>query len=163
MDTTSPLLALEGENARTIGRKSARGHRVDILTGVERRRSWTVEQKRSIVGESLGPQLTPTEVARKYGISTGQLYTWRQHLTRFQGTMVSRAVPRFAPVDLTASVAVADATPEDRPTLGAPPSPPPPHSAGLIEILLPGGVSLRVDTAVDVAALRRVLDALAVR
>ena len=161
MDTTSPALALEGETARTIGRKSARSHRIEILTGVERRRSWTVEQKRSIVGESLGPQLTPTEVARKYGISTGQLYTWRQQLMRFQGSVVSRAVPLFAPVDLTAPVAVADATPEDGPTLGA--RPPPPHSAGSIEILLPGGVSLRVDTHVDGAALRRVLDALAGR
>lgn len=161
MDTTLPALALEGETARTIGRKSARSHRVEILTGVERRRSWTVEQKRSIVGESLGPQLTPTEVARKYGISTGQLYTWRQQLMRFQGAVMSRAVPRFAPVDLTAPVA--DATPEDRPASGARPSPPLPDPAGLIEILLPGGVSLRVDAAVDGAALRRVLDALGVR
>ena len=163
MDTTLPALALEGETARTIGRKSARSHRVEILTGVERRRSWTVEQKRSIVGESLGPQLTPTEVARKYGISTGQLYTWRQQLMRFHGSVVSRAVPRFAPVDLTVPVAVADAAPEDRPPLEARPSPPQPDPAGLIEILLPGGVSLRVDAAVDGAALRRVLDALGVR
>lgn len=33
-----------------------------------------------IVAESLGPALTPTEVARKYAISSGQLYTWRQQV-----------------------------------------------------------------------------------
>jgi transposase len=55
---------------------------MEIITRGERRRSWTADQKSRIVAESLGPELTPTEVARKHGISTGQLYTWRQrHLT----------------------------------------------------------------------------------
>jgi transposase len=160
MDTTSPLLALEGENARTIGRKSARGHRVEVLTGVERRRSWTVEQKRAIVGESLGLELTPTEVARKYRISTGQLYTWRQQLVRFPGTMVSRAAPRFAPVELAPPALAPDPTPVERPALASSSAP---RLDGVIEILLPGGVSLRVDAHVDGLALRRVLCALADR
>ena len=43
----------------------------------ERRRRWTLEQKRAIVAESLGSELTPTEVARKYAISSGLLYSWR--------------------------------------------------------------------------------------
>ena len=34
---------------------------------------WTPEQKRAIVAESLGSELTPTEVARKYAISSGLL------------------------------------------------------------------------------------------
>ena len=46
----------------------------------ERRRRWTPEQKREIVAESLGPDLMPTEVARKHGVSTGPLYTWRQQV-----------------------------------------------------------------------------------
>ena len=37
--------------------------------------SWTAEQRREIMAESLGPDLTPADVARKHGISTGQLYT----------------------------------------------------------------------------------------
>ena len=77
MDMMAPELACEAEDAHTIGRKSGRKPRVEILTGVERRRSWTAEQKREIVGESLGPDVTPTEVARKHGISTGQLYSKR--------------------------------------------------------------------------------------
>jgi transposase len=39
-----------------------------------------LEQKREIVAESYGTELTPTEVARKHGISSGQLYTWRREL-----------------------------------------------------------------------------------
>ena len=88
MDTISLELAHEAEDTHTIGRRSARSARVEVLTGVERRRSWTEEQKRAIVGESLGPDLTPTEVARKYRISTGQLTTWRRQLVSFQGAMV---------------------------------------------------------------------------
>ena len=59
------------ESAHTTSRKSARSPRVEIITRGERRRSWTLEQKREIVAESLGPELTPTEVARKHGISSG--------------------------------------------------------------------------------------------
>jgi len=40
---------------------------VEIITRGERRRRWTVEQKRDIVAKSYGPDLTPTEVARKHG------------------------------------------------------------------------------------------------
>src|SRR5664279_2562891 len=101
MDTISPDLGYEAAGAHTIGRKSARNPRVEVLPSAEPRRSWTVEQKRAIVGESLGPDLTPTEVARKHGIGTGQLYTWRQQVLSFQGAVVTRAAPRFASVEVT--------------------------------------------------------------
>jgi transposase len=159
MDTLLAELVDEAEDARTIGHKSARKPRVEILTRAERRRSWTAEQKREIVGESLGPELTPTEVARKHGISTGQLYTWRQHMVSFQGAVVSRTGPRFTAVELAPPLSP---TPEPTPAaLASPAGPvPPERPAGLIEILLPGGVSLRVDAQVDGRALRRVLGAL---
>lgn len=130
---------------------------MEVLTRAERRRSWTAEQKREIVGESLGPDLTPTEVARKHGIGTGQLYTWRQQLLGLQGAVPNRPMPRFAAVELASLPLPAPAprSPEP-PALPLPPSKP----EGLIEILLPGGVSLRVDAHVDGRALRRVLSAL---
>ena len=77
------------EDARTIGRKGARRGRLEIITRGERRRSWTPDQKREIVAESLGPELTPTEVARKYAISSGLLYTWRQQILGGQTRVVS--------------------------------------------------------------------------
>ena len=48
------------------------------LQGARCGRKWMLEQKREIVAESFGPELTATEVARKHGISSGQRYTWRQ-------------------------------------------------------------------------------------
>ena len=158
MDTLLPELADEAESAHTIGRKSGRGPRIEILSRAERRRSWTAEQKREIVGESLGPELTPTEVARKHGISTGQLYTWRQQMVSFHGAEVSRTVPRFTAVELTPAPSF---TPDPvPPVLTASAAPvPPDRPCGLIEILLPSGVSLRVDAQVDGRALCRVLGA----
>ena len=60
------------QSARTSSHRSARSERVEIVTRSERRR-WSLEQKREIVAESLGPGLSPTEVARKYAISSGLL------------------------------------------------------------------------------------------
>src|ERR1700761_4750480 len=84
METTSlltpPFPAPAAEDAPTTGHKSARSPRVEVITRGERRRVWPPEQKREIVMESLGPALTPTEVARKYAITTGLLYTWRRQV-----------------------------------------------------------------------------------
>src|SRR3954452_9303523 len=102
MDTITSYLVSDAESARTSGRTSTRNSRVEVLTHPERRRSWTVEQKREIVAESLGPELTPAEVARKHGISTGQIHTWRHQLLSFRPTAAIEP-PRFASVELTSA------------------------------------------------------------
>ena len=129
----------------------------------ERRRVRTVEQKREIVAESLGSTLTPTEVARKHGISSGLLYGWRQKLIGGQMTLLQQSPPGFARVEIAP-------TPSDKhdPEPATPTAPSAPdvavqRPAGLIEILLPENVTLRVDSRVDGQALRRVLAALAAR
>src|SRR3712207_1958501 len=88
------------ESARRTGRKSVRSPQVEIITRGERRRSWTLEQKREILAESLGPELRPSEVARKHAIGTGQLYTWRRELLNMPRAVTARAMPRFAEVEL---------------------------------------------------------------
>jgi transposase len=155
MDVMTPDLAANTESARTTDHRSARTPRVEVLTRAEPRRSWTAEQKRQIVAESLGPDLTATEVARKYRISSGQLYTWRQQLVSLPGSVVTRGPMQFAAVEL-ASVA-SPVLPSTPPPVATPSAA---HPDGLIEIVLPSGVSLRVDAHVDGRALRRVLGAL---
>jgi|SRR5665213_975945 len=152
------------ESTHTTNRMSARNPRMEIIMRGERRRSWTADQKSQIVAESLGPELTPTEVARKHGISTGQLYTWRQKCLNVQTALVTRAVPRFAEVELAPAPSPAEAA-DPRPVEAPPSSTPsvPPRPAGLIEVVLPGGVVVRMDAHVDADALRRVLGALEVR
>jgi transposase len=95
MDATL-LPALEAEDAHKIDRKSVRRPRVELITRGERRRRWSIEQKQEIVAESLGPDTTPTEVARKHAISSGLLYTWRQRLLGAQIAPPARSAPTFA-------------------------------------------------------------------
>jgi len=167
MDKTV-LPGSDAEDAHTTGRRSARSVPIEVITRGERRRAWTPDQKREIVMESLRPELTPTEVARKHGIGTGLLYTWRQQVLGERMGLLTRTPPSFAQVE----------TAPEQPRLPAPDPAAeplqvlvPPQTAaatarldglagGLIEIVLPGGVSVRVDAQVDARALRRVLGAL---
>lgn len=54
--------------------------RVEVLSGPERRRRWSAEQKRSIVGEAFAPGATVCEVARRRDVVPGQIYRWRREL-----------------------------------------------------------------------------------
>jgi transposase-like protein len=98
---SSEVTDAEPEDVRTIGRKGTRRGHGEVLTR-ERRRTWTLEQKRLIVAESLGPELTPTEVARKYAISSGLLYSWRQQMFGSQVSVVTGSSPSFARVEVAA-------------------------------------------------------------
>ena len=141
----------EIEGAHTTGRMSARSQRIELITRGERRRRWSVEQKREIAAESLEPGLSPITVVRRYGISSGLLYTWRRHLLEGSLGVTGQPVAKFARVEVMATPAA------------PPPAAPSGPMNGMIEIALPGGVSVRVDAQVDSGALRRVLAALARR
>jgi transposase len=54
--------------------------RVEIITGPERRRSWSEEQKRAIVGAAFAPGAIVADVARRAAVCAGQIYCWRQEL-----------------------------------------------------------------------------------
>jgi transposase len=156
------LPAVEAEDAHKTDRKSVRRPRVELITRGERRRRWSIEQKQEIVAESLSPDTTPTEVARKHAVSSGLLYTWRQQLLAGQLSPAVRPAPTFAKVEIAGAPTKA-APPPDHTPMG--PSGPVamaalPRIEGLIEIVLSDGVTLRVDSQVDGRALRRVLAAL---
>jgi transposase len=51
--------------------------RVELLSGPERRRRWSAEQKRSIVAEAFAPGASVCEVARRRDVVAGQIYRWR--------------------------------------------------------------------------------------
>jgi transposase-like protein len=54
--------------------------RVEVITGPERRRRWSAEQKRAIVAESLAPEAVVAEIARLAEICPGHIYRWRRGL-----------------------------------------------------------------------------------
>ena len=109
--------------------------RIEVITGVGRRRRWTDEEKAWIVAESLDPATSVSAVARRYGLHASQLFVWRQRLA----APVACGAPGFVPVMVA----------EDAAT--------PAGMAGRIEIAL-GPAVVRVGADVDAAALRRVLE-----
>ena len=91
----------------------------EVITRSERRQ-WSIEQKREIVAESLVPGTRPSQVVRKHGISSSQLYTWRQQLTRRLGGKPGDQPSNFVRVDLVTGA---------------------PRSESLIEIVLADGTA----------------------
>jgi transposase len=161
MDAITAEVPAAPESAHTSSRKSARNPRIELITRGERRWRWTIEQKQTIAAQSLAPDASPTEVARQYGISSGQLYTWRHALLAAQPGAVTHTAGRFARVEVNATRTVErvsqEAAIEARspvPQLLANPTAQP---SGRIEIVLADGTAVRMDAQVDELALRRVL------
>lgn len=52
--------------------------RIEVITSVQRRRRWSLDEKIRAVDESSIPGMTVSFVARKYGISPSLLFRWRK-------------------------------------------------------------------------------------
>src|SRR5690349_12477287 len=78
----------------TTGTKADEFRRIEVITGVGRRRRWTDEEKAWIVADSLDPATTVSAVARHYGLHASQLFTWRQRLA----APAAREGPALVPV-----------------------------------------------------------------
>ena len=155
-------VVLESEDAATTDRTSTRNRRIEVIMGRERRRRWTAEQKREIAAESLQPGISPIMVARRYGISSGLLYTWRQQLLCGALGVMAGTKPRFVRVDVVAGPPQPEASmPADPELVPTPQTSPTAELDGRIEIMLSSCAKVRVDAQVNEAALRRVLAALA--
>src|SRR5215469_9791737 len=123
--------------------------RIEVITGGERRRRWSIEEKREIVAESLGPDVRPSEIIRKHGITSGQLYAWRQQLTRRVAEPSVRVSASFARVEAASGEEAVRATETPAVTVSRRSSVAPAivvsRAKGVIEIVLSDGTSVRVD------------------
>jgi transposase len=114
-----------------IGDHGGRG----AVVRVERRRRWSDEEKLAILKETTTPGAIIAAVARRHGIGTGQLYTWRRQL-------LAGAMAGFLPVELAK----------------APPLPERSADGSRIEISSRAGLMVTVDALVDRDALKLVLE-----
>ena len=132
--------------------------RIDIRVGVERRRRWGREDKLRIVRESLAPEAVVTAVARRHEISTGLLYTWRRQA-------LSGLLQGFVPVQIAPDAGMAAPSTLDAQdkTAGEANRSEVARGRGLIEVVWPNGIVVRVDADVDGRALRSVFAALEAR
>ena len=130
---------------------------VEIITGRERRRRWSVQDKVRIVADSNEPGSMIRAVAARHGVCESLVFTWRRQAR--EGLLGPAAEsPVFVPVQALTSASTAVASLDERPrpalasrSAGAP---------GLIEIELGNGRQVRAGSDVNLAALRRVLAAL---
>jgi transposase len=133
----------------------ARPRRIEVITGVERRRKWSAQEKAAIVAESLTEGAVVSDVARRHGLSPQQVFGWRARLRDALEGSASDAAPAFVPAIV-----------EDEPPSPAAAVLPAAVAMGAadvnpapIEIAL-GGVIVRVRGEADPRALMTVLKAL---
>jgi transposase len=127
---------------------------VEIITGRERRRRWSVADKLRILAECDAPGVQVAEVAARHGVYRSLVFQWRRQAR--DGLLVAEPTAEFVPV----RVAVADRRDGALPGQEPAPSPPSPRTTAAIEIELPDGIRVRVGEEVGLVALRRVLVAL---
>ena len=112
--------------------------RVEVLSGPERRRRWSADQKRSIVAEAFAPGSSVCEVARRRELVPGQIYRWRNEL-------------RAATAGFTAVVVAPE--PSERSTAAVP----------TVEIELGRDIRVRIAATAPAALVTAVIKALAPR
>jgi transposase len=133
-------------------RSDALTEQIELRVRPERHRRWRPEDRLRIVQETLLPGAVIAAVARRHGIGTGLLYTWRKEL-------LTTAVASFVPVQVQPEPDTA--IPARGPTTAALTAAARTRPAsGRIEIEFPHGVRVRVDGGVDETVLRGVLAAL---
>jgi transposase len=120
--------------------------RIELITGTERRRRWTLEEKAGLVAESLQPGVNVSALARLHGVSRGLLQTWRR-------AAIKAGVPgeMFVPLRLEGSAEPGAAEAEASPSV-----PGGNGTTGTLEIE-GGGLRVCFSGPVDTAALRLVL------
>jgi transposase len=131
---------------------------VEIITGVERRRRWRLEDKLRIVAEVEQPGACFADIARRHEVSRGLLWNWRRQMRR--GALGSVASLQFLPVRVGKDPAVSAAAEPTRSSKSSSSCKAPAAVDGVIEITLPDGTTVRVGSEVGAVALRRVLGVL---
>lgn len=126
--------------------------RFEVFTGSGRRREWSDEQKAQIIAESYEPGGTVCSVARRHGLTSQQLFTWRRLARRPLDALPDEA-PMFAP-----AVVVAQDIPPPRKVRRAR-SPRKAHGDAVIELEI-GGAILRIASGMDAATITAVIQAL---
>lgn len=139
--------------------------RIEVITGVERRRRYSDAERAAILAKCEEPGSTIVGVAKMLGISPSLIHTWKR--MRREAERIASEPMHFIPYG-----SVPEGT---APAPVAAPSPPPPMMPtpaeelvrpfpgarpGAIDIDLRNGIRLAVDSYVNEKALARVLRAL---
>ena len=121
---------------------------MEILTGVERRRRWSPEEKLEILREASAPGSSVGTVARRHDICRSQIYQWRRAFRSGKLRSESFAVVDFLPVEVCDDEET-DESPVDEEV----------SSGCLISIELRHGRTLRLPSTLACHEIRRLVAA----
>ena len=136
--------------------------RVEVITGPERRRRWSEEEKLQLVEEACRPGMSVSLVARQRGINASQLFAWRRQALANGCVVDNRSEPgaapalTFAPVEVAMDAAMADAPEQARPARRRRGT----KTSGAIEVELKSGDRVRIEGCADAGLVARVISAL---
>jgi transposase len=119
---------------------------MEILTGVERRRRWSSEEKVQILREASAPGSSVGAVARRHDICRSQIYQWRRAFRSGRLRSESLAVVDFLPVE------VCDDSEDEVPSANETPS-----ADFMMSIELRHGRTLRLSTTLPCDEVRRLV------
>jgi transposase len=77
---------------------------IEVLSGPERRRRRTPQEKIAIVQQTMEPGMTVSHVARLHGVNANQVFTWRRQYQNGSLTAVSSGEEVVPASELTAAM-----------------------------------------------------------
>jgi transposase len=83
------------------------GGTIEVITGRDRRRRWSIEEKLRMAVETNESGVRVTEVAARHGVYPGLLFTWRRQVR--DGILVARPPAALLPVRVLKAACGADA------------------------------------------------------
>jgi transposase len=110
---------------------------ITLLTGPERRRRWSDDERRRILAAAFAPGAVVADISRQFEVSTSLIYKWRQQ------ALASEPAVAFAPAVMLAELTAAV---------------PPDTTAIIVE--LSNGVRLRIGLHASAALVTATLRAL---
>jgi transposase len=118
---------------------------IEIITGKERRRRWSADEKLRIVAETAERGARVIDVAARHDVYPSLLFNWRRQVR--EGRLDAAGSVGFVPIRLLSTAQEATPAPEHRGASG-------------IEITLPDGTRLQISHEAQLPLLRSVIAAL---
>ena len=129
-------------------------HRLEVISGAGRRRSFSDEFKVRVVEETLTPDAVVSQIARRHGLTPQQVFTWRRQAREASQHSADDAA-MFVPALVETSAPAVPAKPAGKPRRKSRGD----NAGAMIEIEI-GGMVIRVGRGADVEILAAVIAAL---
>ena len=117
-----------------------------IITGEDRRRKWSFEERHRILAEAFAPGAVVSKVARQFDVASSMVYKWRRE-----------AQAASCPLAFVPAIVVDDVATPSRPSEPPLPSAPP---APAITVEYPTGVRVTIGGSAPAALVTAALRAL---